>query len=58
MTTAAEPRGLAKTVADRLLKAKRLNALLTPARELRQALEAQARAAHPSGVLYGMPVAI
>ncbi|MBI1966806.1 MAG: Asp-tRNA(Asn)/Glu-tRNA(Gln) amidotransferase subunit GatA [Gemmatimonadetes bacterium] len=58
MTTPAEPRGLAKAVADRLLKAKRLNALLTPARELRQALEAQAKGAHPSGVLYGMPVAV
>ena len=58
MTTPAEPRALAKAVADRLLKAKRLNALLTPAQELRKALAAQAAAAHPSGVLYGMPVAI
>src|ERR687887_854033 len=48
----------AKATADRLLKVKRLNACLTPARELRKALVTQAQAAHPSGVLYGMPVAV
>jgi aspartyl-tRNA(Asn)/glutamyl-tRNA(Gln) amidotransferase subunit A len=58
MTTPNEPRTLARAVADRLLKAKRLNALLTPAKELRQELSAQAQAAPPSGVLYGMPVAV
>ena len=48
----------AKAVADRLVKAKRLNALLTPPKELRSALTAQATAARPTGVLYGMPVAV
>ena len=48
----------AKAVADRLLKAKRLNALLTPPKELRKSLLAQAVAARPTGVLYGMPVAV
>jgi aspartyl-tRNA(Asn)/glutamyl-tRNA(Gln) amidotransferase subunit A len=32
--------------------------MLTPPRELRQSLLAQAAATHPSGVLYGMPVAV
>ena len=58
MTTPTEPRTLARAVADRLLKAKRLNALLTPAQELRKTLSAQAQAAPPSGVLYGMPIAV
>jgi aspartyl-tRNA(Asn)/glutamyl-tRNA(Gln) amidotransferase subunit A len=58
VTTPTEPRTLARAVADRLLKAKRLNALLTPAKELRQALAAQAQTVHPSGVLYGMPVVV
>src|SRR5437764_1022143 len=44
--------------ADRLVKAKRFNACLTPVRELRKALVTQALATHPSGVLYGMPVAV
>jgi len=48
----------AKAVADRLVKAKRLNALLTPAKDLRKSLLAQAAAARPTGVLYGMPVAV
>ena len=47
-----------KAVADRLLKAKRLNALLTPPTELRKSLQAQAAGARPTGVLYGMPVAV
>jgi aspartyl-tRNA(Asn)/glutamyl-tRNA(Gln) amidotransferase subunit A len=58
VTTPAEPRALARAVVDRLVKAKRLNALLTPTKDLRQVLSAQAQAAHPSGVLYGMPVAV
>ncbi|MDP3911911.1 MAG: Asp-tRNA(Asn)/Glu-tRNA(Gln) amidotransferase subunit GatA [Gemmatimonadales bacterium] len=48
----------AKAIADRLVKAKRLNALLTPPKELRKSLAAQAAAARPTGVLYGMPVAV
>ena len=48
----------AKAVADRLVKAKRLNALLTPPKELRKSLLAQAAAARATGVLYGMPVAV
>jgi len=47
-----------KAVADHLIKAKRLNALLTPPKELRKSLQAQAAAARPTGVLYGMPVAV
>jgi aspartyl-tRNA(Asn)/glutamyl-tRNA(Gln) amidotransferase subunit A len=47
-----------KAAGDRLVKAKRLNALLTPPKDLRKSLLAQAKAAHPSGVLYGMPVAV
>jgi len=48
----------ARTVADRIRRTRRLNAMLTPPRELRQSLLAQAAATHPSGVLYGMPVAV
>lgn len=48
----------AKAAADRLVKVKRLNALLTPPKELRKSLAAQAAAARPTGVLYGMPVAV
>jgi aspartyl-tRNA(Asn)/glutamyl-tRNA(Gln) amidotransferase subunit A len=48
----------AKAAADRLVKVKRLNACLTPTKELRKSLLAQAQLAHPSGVLYGMPVAV
>ena len=48
----------AKAVADRLVKAKRLNALLTPPKDLRKSLTAQVAAARPTGVLYGMPVAV
>jgi aspartyl-tRNA(Asn)/glutamyl-tRNA(Gln) amidotransferase subunit A len=48
----------AKAVADRLTKVKRLNALLTPSKDLRKALSQQAAAARPTGVLYGMPVAV
>jgi aspartyl-tRNA(Asn)/glutamyl-tRNA(Gln) amidotransferase subunit A len=48
----------ARAVADRLVKAKRLNALLTPSKDLRKSLLAQAAAARPTGVLYGMPVAV
>ncbi|MGH7569679.1 MAG: Asp-tRNA(Asn)/Glu-tRNA(Gln) amidotransferase subunit GatA [Gemmatimonadales bacterium] len=58
MSDATEALAGAKAAADRLVKAKRLNALLTPAKELRKSLLAQAQAAHPSGVLYGMPVAV
>src|SRR5256884_9933791 len=46
------------SAADRIVKVKRLNACLTPISELRKSLVAQASAAHPSGVLYGMPVAV
>jgi len=49
---------LAKAAADRIVKAKRLNACLTPPKDLRASLARQAQAAHPSGVLYGMPVAV
>ena len=48
----------AKAVADRLIKTKRLNALLTPPKELRKSLQQQAAAARTTGVLYGMPVAL
>src|SRR3989475_1325890 len=48
----------AKAAADRIVKAKRLNAMLTPPKELRKSLDQLAKAAHPSGVLYGMPVAV
>jgi len=48
----------AKAVADRLSKVKRLNALLTPLKDLRKSLAAQTAAARPTGVLYGMPVAV
>ena len=50
--------GEAKSAADRLVKVKRLNALLTPVKELRKSLNEQAGAARPTGVLYGMPVAV
>jgi aspartyl-tRNA(Asn)/glutamyl-tRNA(Gln) amidotransferase subunit A len=48
----------AKAAADRLVKVKRLNALLTPVKELRKSLAEQAATARPTGVLYGMPVAV
>src|SRR2546425_880291 len=48
----------AKAAADRIVKLKRLNAGLTPIKELRKSLVVQASTAHPSGVLYGMPVAV
>jgi len=48
----------AKAAADRIVRAKRLNACLTPPKELRSSLLRQAQTVHPSGVLYGMPVAI
>jgi aspartyl-tRNA(Asn)/glutamyl-tRNA(Gln) amidotransferase subunit A len=48
----------AKAAADRIVKAKRLNACLTPPKELRSSLLRQAQTVHPSGVLYGMPVAV
>ncbi|PYP70549.1 MAG: Asp-tRNA(Asn)/Glu-tRNA(Gln) amidotransferase GatCAB subunit A, partial [Gemmatimonadetes bacterium] len=41
-----------------MVKARRLNAGLTAPKELRASLALQAKAAHPSGVLYGMPVAV
>src|SRR6266540_5613243 len=50
--------GEAKSAADRLVKVKRLNALLTPVKELRKSLNEQANAARATGVLYGMPVAL
>ena len=58
MSDPAEALASAKAAADRIVKAKRLNAMLTPAKELRKSLDQQAKAAHPSGVLYGMPVAV
>ena len=60
MTEAAEAEALtsAKAAADRLTKAKRLNALLTPLKDVRKSLLQQAAGAHPGGVLYGMPVAV
>src|SRR2546426_6866443 len=48
----------AKAAADRIVKLKRLNACLTPIKEVRKSLVVQASTAHPSGVLYGMPVAV
>jgi aspartyl-tRNA(Asn)/glutamyl-tRNA(Gln) amidotransferase subunit A len=48
----------AKAIVDRLVKTKRLNAMLTPAKELRKSIAAQTAAARPTGVLYGMPVAV
>ena len=58
MTDPSEALASARAAADRIVRAKRLNASLTPAKDLRKALLAQAQAAHPSGVLYGMPVAV
>ncbi|HEX9704572.1 MAG TPA: Asp-tRNA(Asn)/Glu-tRNA(Gln) amidotransferase subunit GatA [Gemmatimonadales bacterium] len=58
MTEVTEAVTAARGAADRLVKSKRLNALLTPTKELRKSLVTQATAAHPSGVLYGMPVAV
>src|SRR5207302_953154 len=58
VTDPSEALASAKATADRLVKAKRFNACLTPVRELRKALVTQALATHPSGVLYGMPVAV
>jgi len=48
----------AKGAAERIIRAKRLNACLTPPQDLRKSLERQAKVAHPSGVLYGMPVVV
>jgi len=47
----AEALASAKAAADRIVKAKRLNAMLTPPKELRKSLDQQANAAHPSGGL-------
>ena len=58
MTEPTEAVSSARAAADRIVKAKRLNACLTAVKELRKSLLAQAQAAHPSGVLYGMPVAV
>src|SRR3989475_5613624 len=58
MSDPGEALANAKAAADRIVKAKRLNACLTPPKELRQSLQKQGQAAHPSGVLYGMPVAV
>ena len=58
MSDPTEALARAKAAADRLVKAKRLNACLTPPKDLRKSLLQQAQAAHPSGVLYGMPVAV
>src|SRR5919106_2975302 len=55
MTEALEA---ARAAADRMVRLRRLNAMLTPSKDLRKSLLAQAAAAHPSGVLYGMPVAV
>ena len=48
----------ARAAADRMVKARRLNAGLTAPKELRASLALQGKAAHPSGVLYGMAVAV
>ena len=58
MSDPSEALASAKAAVDRISKAKRLNACLTPIKDLRKSLVAQAQAAHPSGVLYGMPVAV
>jgi aspartyl-tRNA(Asn)/glutamyl-tRNA(Gln) amidotransferase subunit A len=58
VTDPAEALASAKAAADRLAKTKRLNALLTPLKDLRKSLLQQAAAAHPGGVLYGMPIAV
>jgi aspartyl-tRNA(Asn)/glutamyl-tRNA(Gln) amidotransferase subunit A len=58
VTDPSEALASARAAADRLTKTKRLNASLTPPRELRKSLLLQAQAAHPSGVLYGMPIAV
>ena len=48
----------ARAVATRIGKAKRLNAVLTSPAELRKSLLQQSKTVHPSGVLYGMAVAV
>ena len=58
MSDPSEALASARAAADRIVKAKRLNACLTPPKDLRKSLLAQAQLAHPSGVLYGMPVAV
>ncbi|HUL03074.1 MAG TPA: Asp-tRNA(Asn)/Glu-tRNA(Gln) amidotransferase subunit GatA [Gemmatimonadales bacterium] len=58
MSEASEALTSGRAAADRIVKVKRLNACLTPPKELRSSLIRQAQAAHPSGVLYGMPVAV
>ena len=58
MTEVTEAVTAARGIGDRLVKSKRLNALLTPTKDVRKSLVTQAAAAHPSGVLYGMPVAV
>jgi aspartyl-tRNA(Asn)/glutamyl-tRNA(Gln) amidotransferase subunit A len=58
VSDAAEALASAKAAADRLSKVSRLHALLTPIKDVRKSLTQQAAAAHPSGVLYGMPVAV
>ncbi len=58
MTDPTEALASARAAADRLVKVKRLNASLTPPKEVRKSLLQQAAAAHPSGVLYGMAVAV
>ena len=58
MSDPSEALASAKAAADRISKTKRLNACLTALKDLRKSLVAQAQAAHPSGVLYGMPVAV
>lgn len=58
MTDTSDALASAKAAADRIVKTKRLNACLTPPKELRSSLLKQAQSAHPSGVLYGMPIAV
>jgi len=58
VTTVAEAVATARATVERLTKVKRLHGLLTPTTELRKSLLQQAQAAHPSGVLYGMPVVV
>ena len=48
MSDPAEALASAKAAADRIVKAKRLNAMLTPPKELRKSLDQQAKAARPA----------
>jgi aspartyl-tRNA(Asn)/glutamyl-tRNA(Gln) amidotransferase subunit A len=57
--TTQEAIAAARAAAARLSRVgKKLNAILTPAKELKKAMEEQAKLAHPGGVLYGLPVSV